>query len=136
MDALWQALQAPRAPSGPTLLYAPTHNPALTSLNLLGRRWGPQLRAALPELRIVIKLHPHCVEKQPLWCERFRLWAAQDPGIELVEDADSDIYPLLAHADVLLTDASSVMFYWLALDRPLILVDSPHRFADPRRYAA
>ncbi len=135
MDALWQALREPRADGPPTLLYAPTHNPSLTSLNRLGRHWGPNLRAAMPELRILIKLHPHSPSKQPLWCERLRGWAAADPGIEVIDDVDSDIYPLLAQADVLLTDASSVMFYWLALDRPLILVDSPHRFGDAQRYA-
>ena len=135
MDALWQAVQQPAEPRPLTLLYAPTHNPALTSLNRLGHSWGPRLRAALPQLHVLIKLHPHSPDKQPLWCERLRQWAANDPGIEIIEDADADIYPLLARADVLLTDASSVMFYWLALDRPLILVDSLHRFGDAQRYA-
>jgi CDP-glycerol glycerophosphotransferase (TagB/SpsB family) len=135
MDALWQALREPRANGAPTLLYAPTHNPTLTSLNRLGNNWGPRLRAAMPQLRVVIKLHPHSPDKHPLWCERLRQWAANDPGIDVIDDVNSDIYPLLAHADVLLTDASSVMFYWLALDRPLILVDSPHRFGDAQRYS-
>ncbi len=36
---------------------------------------------------------------------------------------DTNIYEFMATADILITDTSSVMFYWLAVDRPLILVD-------------
>lgn len=134
-DALHAALQRARpAGTGPTLLYAPTHNPQLSSIRALGRQWAPALRHEFPHLRVLLKPHPHTYERDPLVIARYRAWAEADPGIELVEGADADIYPLLAAADILLTDASSVMFYFLALDRPLILYSNPRRHEDALRF--
>ncbi len=48
----------------------------------------------------------------------------------LVEDTNSSVYEYFPLADLLLSDASSVMFYYLALDRPLILVSNPQREKD------
>lgn len=134
-DALHAAMQRPRpAHDGATLLYAPTHNPLLSSTRGLGHHWAPGLRRDFPRLRVLLKPHPHTHERDPLVIARYRAWAEADPGIELVEGADADIYPLLADADILLTDASSVMFYFLALDRPLILYSNPRRQEDSLRF--
>ncbi len=50
----------------------------------------------------------------------------------LVEDYNADNYEYLPVADMLLSDASSVIFYFLALDRPVILVNNPLRFRDKK----
>jgi hypothetical protein len=38
----------------------------------------------------------------------------------------------MSMADVLISDASSVPFYYLAFDRPIILINNPKRFDEPR----
>ena len=48
----------------------------------------------------------------------------------LVEESHSSVYPYFPVSDILLTDASSVMFYFLALNRPIVLVNNPRRFRD------
>lgn len=136
MDALYRAAAQAPAQRFATLLYAPTYNRMLGSMELLGKYWGPELRRAIPSLRLMLKPHPNSYHDSPAWLARYRRWADEDRGIRLVDDGDADIYPLLAQADVLLTDASSVMFYFLALDRPLVLVDNPMRFEDGVRFDA
>jgi CDP-glycerol glycerophosphotransferase (TagB/SpsB family) len=62
-----------------------------------------------------------------------RTWqeaAAGNPDKVIVMDADADIYSTFPFTDVLVTDASSVMFYFLATDRPAVLVTNPRRFDD------
>lgn len=51
-------------------------------------------------------------------------WALADgnPNVYLVDDAS---------ADVLVSDASSIIFQYLAVDRPLVLISNPSRFASP-----
>ncbi len=113
----------------PTLLYAPTHNPLLNSVETLGSDWVDELRRELPKLNIIIKPHPVLAERDPELVVRWHEMARRNDRIHLVHGHD-DIYPLLPHADVLLTDASSVMFFFLAVDRPVVLVTNPRRFDD------
>jgi CDP-glycerol glycerophosphotransferase (TagB/SpsB family) len=134
LDAMHGAAAAPRASHERCVLYAPTHNALLSSLKRLGRDWGPRLREALPDVRLLIKPHPLSHEREPAWMERFARWSREDAGIEFVADPIADVYALLPRADVLLTDASSVMFYFLALDRPVVLYTSPLRADDPLRF--
>ncbi|AVP99813.1 hypothetical protein C7S18_22715 [Ahniella affigens] len=134
MDALYRRLQRAAPRSTKTLLYAPTFNPNMASVRPLGKSWASDLRRAYPELNIVIKPHPHTAKEQPMWLARWQSWAEADSGIQLIQDGNQDVYELMPDADILLTDASSVMFYFLALDRPIILVDNPLRFEDRQRF--
>jgi CDP-glycerol glycerophosphotransferase (TagB/SpsB family) len=133
MDALHRAIARPRD-GRVRLLYAPTHNPALNSIKGLGKHWPQQLRRALPQLEIVLKPHPHTFERDPLAIARMQAWCEADAGVRLVDDPEADVYPLLADADVLLSDASSVMLYFLALDRPMVAFSNPARGEDTARY--
>ena len=135
MDLMFRRLNEAKPRAHKTLLYAPTFNPNMASVRPLGKSWALDLRRRFPDLHIRIKPHPHTAKEQPLWIARWRSWAEADAGIELIEDLDRDIYELMPDTDVLLTDASSVMFYFLALDRPIILVDNPMRFEDRQRFS-
>ncbi|HWB20682.1 MAG TPA: CDP-glycerol glycerophosphotransferase family protein [Phycisphaerales bacterium] len=117
--------------SGPTLLYAPTHNPLLSSAPCFLEDWIAPLRAEVPNLRIIIKPHPVTAKNNPEWIAAWSRLAQHDPRVHLVTDTHSSIYTLLPHADVLFTDVSSVMFYFLALDRPIILFANPDHTRDP-----
>lgn len=116
------------------LLYAPTHNPGLHSFPVIGAEWISEVLAAAPELNIIIKPHPVTADRNPDWMSAWRRAAAGDPRVLLVEDAHSDVYRFFPITDVLLTDVSSVAFYFLAMDRPIIMVDPAQPEAAGRDY--
>lgn len=103
-------------PERATVLYAPTFYP--TSL--------PRTLAPLVEVstrvNVMIKLHPFSWVQQ-----RYRRQsqsaaaaAAQAPGMALAPPEDYDILPYFQAADALVTDISSTLFEYLALDRPIL----------------
>lgn len=61
------------------------------------------------DLSLYIKLHP--------WVKDIPL--SQIENIKIIE-SESDIYPLLPYADILITDYSSIYFDFLLLDKPII----------------
>lgn len=138
MDEVFRSLQSPDdSPAkklfpdkGPVLLYAPTWNSTFNSAEVLGKGWGEMLRKTHPDLNILIKPHPHALEENGEWMTVWRNMASRDPKIHLIEDTHSDIYQYFAGSDILMSDASSPMFFFLALDRPIILVNNPRRFTD------
>jgi hypothetical protein len=110
-------------PSRPTVLYAPTWSPA-SSLN----RMGEPLVGALARLPInlVVKLHDRSRDPRPQYSGGVD-WAARlaprlaVPHARLAEGAN--IAPLLAAADVMITDHSSAGFEYLLVDRPLVRIE-------------
>ena len=114
---------------GPTLLYAPTYEPALSSAPMLGSVWISQVRQLVPSLNVIIKPHPGIPDANPEWIAMWREVAAQ--GGAILTEASDSVYTYFPATDVLLTDASSTMFYFLAMDRPIVLVSNPRRFGHP-----
>jgi hypothetical protein len=121
----------PLHPARPTLLYAPTWNLGLSSAVMLGERLVDLVRAQAPEINIIIKPHPVIGDWRPRWMAGWARLAAAHRGVHLVEDTHADVVPYLLASDVLLSDASSVVFEFLALDRPIVLVTNPRHRADP-----
>jgi CDP-glycerol glycerophosphotransferase (TagB/SpsB family) len=78
-------------------------------------------------VRLVIKPHPVTAAHHPDWLANWRALAAADPHVHLIDDPAADVMPYLQAADVLVSDASSVIFLYLALDRPIVLVTNPDR---------
>jgi hypothetical protein len=119
----------------PTALYAPTYSEA-SSLHLA----GPEIVRALDAagFNVLIKLHDRSLDPDPRynagidWRARFAaLIARSGTGrIHFVEIADA--CPLLAAADVMVTDHSSIGFEYFVLDRPLIVFDAPDLAAAAR----
>ena len=121
----------PLDPARPTLLYAPTWNLGLSSAAMLGERLVDLVRAQAPDLNVIIKPHPVIGDWRPRWMAGWARLAAAHRGVHLVEDTHADVVPYLLASDVLLSDASSVVFEFLALDRPIVLVTNPRHRADP-----
>jgi CDP-glycerol glycerophosphotransferase (TagB/SpsB family) len=121
----------PLAPGRPTVLYAPTWNLGLTSAAMLGARVVDLIRAGAPGANVVIKPHPVLGEWRPRWVARWARLAARERGVLLVDDTHADVVPYMLASDVLVSDASSVIFEFLALDRPIVLVTNPRHRADP-----
>ncbi|OGP81309.1 MAG: hypothetical protein A2Z08_09875 [Deltaproteobacteria bacterium RBG_16_54_11] len=113
-----------------TLLYAPTWNNYLNSVEVLGDQWLDTLGRSMPHINVIIKPHPHIPTLFPRWMAMWRAAARRNKQTILIEDSNADIYEYLSSADILLSDASSVIFYFLAFNRPIILVNNPQRFKD------
>lgn len=121
----------PLDPARPTVLYAPTWNLGLTSATMVGDRLVELVRARAPDVNIVIKPHPVIGDWRPRWMARWARLADAHRCVHLVADTHADVTPYLLASDVLLSDASSVIFEFLALDRPIVLLTNPRHRADP-----
>jgi CDP-glycerol glycerophosphotransferase (TagB/SpsB family) len=114
-------------PDAPTVLYAPTHG-ALSSFF----SWGLEICRAVPrDWNLIVKPHPVLATTtaaegaggetlaqvknflQERSAENKTLWLPLEP----------DVVPLMAAADILITDYSSVAEEFLVFDRPLIFAD-------------
>jgi len=108
-----------------TVLYAPTYSPA-SSLHLAGEAIVRALADA--GLNVIVKLHDRSLDPDPRytagidWRARMRA-LGRDGRIRHVEGSDAS--PLMAAADIMVTDHSSVGFEYLVLDRPLVVFDAP-----------
>jgi hypothetical protein len=124
----------------PTAIFAPTWSPA-SSLNLAGEK----IVAALTEAgwNVIIKPHAWSFDLEPKYSGgvdwRKRLQPLERPGQVVLSDT-ADATPLLAAADLMVTDHSSVGFEFCLLDRPVIVFDTPDLAAaariSPERMAA
>ena len=114
-------------PARPVALYAPTYSEA-SSLHLAGEAIVQALVA--DGFSVIVKLHDRSLDPDPRynagidWRARFQALAAAAPGRVCFAEA-ADASPLLAAADGLVTDHSSIGFEYLVLDRPLIVFDAP-----------
>jgi CDP-glycerol glycerophosphotransferase (TagB/SpsB family) len=132
MDNLFSAPRPTQIPAKrKVVLYAPTWHQGLSSLPMLNSRVAELLHAGRGDTFLVIKPHPLVQEGQdPLlapWMQTLRDACRDRPDTLLIENRGEDVMPWLNAADVLVTDASSVQLEYLALDRPLVLIDNPER---------
>ena len=113
---------------GKTVIYGPTWNEFLSSAPLLGKRVVELIRGEETNISIIIKPHPVIFERQPNWVQNWRELQRNHENVYFVDDPAADIVPYLKAADLLVSDASSVIFQFLALNRPIILINNPNRF--------
>jgi hypothetical protein len=134
MDPLFRGDPPPVLPLDarqPTVLYAPTWNLGLSSADMIGARLVALVRGEMPNVNVIVKPHPVIGDWRPEWMARWARLAATHPNVHLVEDTHADVVPYLSASDVLVSDASSVIFEYLALDRPIVLITNPRHRADP-----
>lgn len=112
-------------PSRPVILYAPTWSTA-SSLHVFGEPVVAALRATGHQ--VIVKLHDRAYDRRERysggvdWAARLRPLEA-DPGVRIVTEPDAT--PLLAAADLMVSDHSSVAFEFLLVDRPLVVLEVP-----------
>ncbi len=104
-------------PNKPILLWAPTFNFELSSIPVL---WT-QVRHLLSLGQLLIKTHG---STDIFFVNQLKSLAKQYNDIHYIEDLDST--PYMKIADLMITDVSSVMFEFAALDKPIVLVNNPH----------
>lgn len=113
-------IAAPRAAlrdsaAAPVLLYAPTFYPS--SLE----RMPASLDALAPGAHWIVKPHSFTWTVKQYAAQRQRLEAwAREPNVEVCGPGIYNLVPLMARADVLVSDASSALFEFAALGRPVV----------------
>jgi glycosyltransferase involved in cell wall biosynthesis len=117
-----------------TVIYAPAWDP-----NGSLRKYGEKVIKALlaiPDVNVIVKLHPVSLEPSNSpnytfytggvnWVERFKPFEKL-PNFRHV--ADYLVDPLLAAADVMVTDFSGVALEFMTQDRPVVYIDCPEFF--------
>ncbi len=103
-------------PNARTVLYAPTFYPSSLDRTL------PRLPGVAEELNVVIKLHHFSWFQQRYRYQSLKAAEIADryPRIHLVPGEEYNILPYYPLADVLVSNISSTLFEFLALDRPII----------------
>jgi len=121
-----------------TILYAPTYNPS--SLEKFPDCWPSHFA----EFNILIKPHTFTYTREQYSGQRNKLnkWS-QFSNVHVAEPTEISLLPYMKHADILLSEASSTLFEFVALDRPVIVCDfyklkwfyrGPFRYRFERRF--
>jgi len=112
------------------VLYAPTYTPDLSSVDMLGDDMVERLIGDNDGLDLVLKPHPLIQSGFPAWYAWFER-AASRPHVHLATEPEADLMPFLQRADIIVSDASSAVFQFLAVDRPIVVIDNPNRKRSP-----
>jgi tetratricopeptide (TPR) repeat protein len=137
MDLLFMSgSDKPRANIRKTILYAPTDRSALSSVEMIGADVLELIMRGRDDLDLILKPHPRHCEQPPAWLAAWKELAGRHAHVTLVDDPAGDAAAFLMRADVLITDASSLMLEFLALNRPMVLITNPDHFADPTHFDA
>lgn len=101
-----------------TILYAPTFYPS--SLELFPKNWPEQFN----DYNILIKPHYFSISKERYkkHVKRLEHWATFH-NVYLAKVEDHSLVPFLAKADLLISDASSALFEFALLNKPVIWCD-------------
>lgn len=105
-------------PNKQTILYAPTFNPS--SLERFPDNWPKDFQ----QYNILIKPHTFTYTRKKYKNQRKKLtkWD-KFTNTYVAQPSDISLLPFMASADILLSEASSTLFEFVALDKPVIVCD-------------
>lgn len=111
LDRVALGLDASKA----TLLYAPTFYPS--SIELFPDNWPEQFA----EFNLIVKPHFFTWTKDKYAAQRrkLKIWA-KAPNVYVASVNDYNLLPFFATADLLISDASTALFEFAALNKPVI----------------
>ncbi len=114
-----------------TVLYAPTFTPGLSSIPAMSSylEANPE---CFDDLNVIMKLHPMAPEIYPREWRALKHLCHTKENMHFAEAGSDNIVNYLAVADVLVSDLSSVVFQFLAVDRPIITFNHPERRNSPQ----
>lgn len=110
--------QAGLDPNKPTLLYAPTFYPS--SIEMLDKNWPLQLA----EYNLIIKPHffTYTKKRYKKQMSRLKHWQSFN-NVYFAAQHEHSLLPFMQVADLLISDASSTLFEFIALGKPAIWCD-------------
>lgn len=111
----------------PVVLYAPT-GAKQNSLETMGEDVIRELLAA-DKFDLLIKPHDHPKNKDIDWASYLRRY--EGPHCRVIAPRE-DVIPMLFVADLLISDASSVVNEYTLLDRPILYLDTPELLEQAR----
>lgn len=105
-------------PDKKTLLYAPTFYPS--SIELFSDDWPAQFAA----YNLIVKPHFFTLSKARYHAQRRKLarWKIAE-NVHVAEAAEYSLLPFFAVADLLISDASTALFEFAALNKPVVWCD-------------
>lgn len=105
-------------PTKKTILYAPTFYPS--SLELFPKTWPEEFA----DFNLIVKPHFFSIAKPRYEAQRQRIeqWR-QAPNVYVATKEDHSLLPFMATADLLISEASSSLFEFASLDKPIIWCD-------------
>jgi len=101
-------------PNKKTVLFAPSYKPSCIS------KIGNKIEQLLPDYNLIIKLHPYSWKGKYAPHSQHKIYqqlAKKHKDIYLVPEDEFDVYPYLFLADTLISDTSSVINEFLALNK-------------------
>ncbi len=101
------------------VLFAPTFNDELSAIPFVQDR----ISQVLPDDKTLLIIKPHPSTK-PEYKEMYRALPGKDKRVIFADELD--ITPFLALCDVMISDVSSAMMEFAALDKPVILFNNPN----------
>jgi CDP-glycerol glycerophosphotransferase (TagB/SpsB family) len=103
-------------PQRKTLLYAPTFNPC--SIERFPDNWPDDFA----DYNILIKVHAFTWQRSRYLGQRRKLknWSSFD-NVYVADQTELSLLPFMAAADLLISEASSTLFEFAALDRPVVV---------------
>ncbi|NOX75889.1 MAG: CDP-glycerol--poly(glycerophosphate) glycerophosphotransferase [Gammaproteobacteria bacterium] len=103
------------APNKPTLLYAPTFYPS--SIECMSDHWP----AEFAHYNLLVKPHFFTYTKTRYSAQRRKLdtWRSAD-NVFIADVSDYTLLPFMASADLLISDASTALFEFAALNKPVV----------------
>ncbi len=105
-------------PERPTILFAPTFKPS--SLECFPNAWPKDF----PEYNILIKPHAFTLTKRRYRSQQKKLarWAKFE-NVYVSKITEVSLLPFMKVADLIMSEASSTLFEFAALDRPIVVCD-------------
>ncbi|NOZ52637.1 MAG: CDP-glycerol--poly(glycerophosphate) glycerophosphotransferase [Gammaproteobacteria bacterium] len=102
----------------PTLLYAPTFYPS--SIALFSDNWPQQFS----DFNLIVKPHFFTITKKTYHQQRRKLarWKTA-PNVYVADSSEYSLLPFFATADLLISDASTALFEFAALNKPVVWCD-------------
>lgn len=105
-------------PNKKTILYAPTFNP--TSLGCFPKNWPEEFS----EYNILIKVHALTLSRDRYKKDQTKIQAWRNyPNVYVAGVEEFSLVPFLKTADILVSEASSTLFEFSALNKPVIICD-------------
>ena len=98
------------------IIFAPTYNSDMSAIEVLG---NSVLKLATEDTALIVKFHCKVKPKHEV------LFKNPPKNVAVLDKNEPDITPYMSIADLMISDYSSAWMEFMALDKPMVLVNNP-----------